>query len=473
MAPPAHNHTSVETLVHISAPSGARDDANYRTHADACLDFQPVTSLRLSEVHAGTGDGDGNLNPAPVEIGQSSANPFAGGDISVGDQFDDSVFDDADDTQRTTSLDSRGDNASAEAFQRPRPPWFAYPPSSAPKSSARIEISLLSSSENSQSQNAGQAAPPPQPTPTPAHLDPDPPLPVPNQDSLLFQTPPSTVPDSQPGLTPGWDVERNRSPGDGRIALLQVQGSQAFSSQELQTPAKRRRLSVDLPPRSSGISTFPPSSASIQAPDTAEDASVHDAVGVEDITTLLSRLPMEIHPARPAPSSTAEFTTHITPTLHMLAERMNLTRVFKPAHQTRPLRTLERGYWLLRLPISTTPQDPSTKTTKEKDSAWPLPVFDQFWKYLSTFIATENRAGWGVWCICEGDAESPNPNTSTNPNPHTPATITITVKIYTWGEIAAHIYLLLYLASERRIKRVRDVQWRDGGEGAVIWMGMS
>ena len=450
MAPPDHHHPSIETLVHIYAPSGARDDANYRAHADACLEFQPFTSLRLSELPG----------PSEEDIGQPREQPFAGGEISVGDQFDDSVFDD--DTQKTTSLDSRGDNASAEAFQRP--PCFAFPQSSAPKSPARIEISLLSSSENSQPQNA--AAPPPQATP--AHRNP---APVPLDDSIPFQTPPSTVPDSQPAFTPGWDVERNNSPGDGRIRLLQAQVSQPFSSQELQTPAKRRRLSVDHAPRSSATSALP-SSVSLPAPD--KDVAVQDVVEVEpalafDISALLARLPMEIHPERPEPSSTAEFTTHITPTLRMLAERMRLTRVFKPAHQARPLRTLERGYWFLRLPITAAPQDPSN--TKEKGNAttstpflWPVALFDQFWKYLSTFIAKEGRAGWGVWCICEVDADA-----ELDTHSHS-ADIPLAVKIYTWGEIAAHIYLLLYLASERKIKRVPDVEWRDGREEPVIRM---
>ena len=404
--------------------------------------------------------------------------------MSVGgeDPFDDSVFDNEnkDDTQKTTSLDSRGDNASAGAFQQPQPWFAAFPPSSAPKSSARIEISLLSSSENSQSQD--QPAPPPQATPA----QPDP-TPVLLDDSIPFQTPPSTVPDSQPALTPGWDVEaeRNKSPGDGRIRLLQAQGSQAFlfSSQELQTPLppakKKRRVSVDLPPRSSVTSAAaavqPTSSVSLPAPDKDIPSEPANAVEVKpasvlDVDTLLARLPMEIHPARPEPSSTAEFTTHITPTLHMLAERMKLTRVFKPAHQARPLRALERGYWFLRLPITNSPHDSSNSNTKRKrqepESApflWPVSLFDQFWKYLSTFIAKEGRAGWGVWCICELDAGA-------GADADADTCISLSVKIYTWGEIAAHIYLLLYLASERKIKRVRDVQWRDGREEPVICM---
>ena len=45
----------------------------------------------------------------------------------------------------------------------------------------------------------------------------------------------------------------------------------------------------------------------------------------------------------------------------------------------------------------------------------------------------------------------------------------LTLKVYTWGEIASHIYLLLFLASERKIRKM-GAQWRDCGEEAVVQM---
>lgn len=452
MAPP--DTPSVETLVHIYAPSGARDDANYRAHADACLDFQPVTRLRLSEQDVGMSEG--NVEPdGRDELLQRKQ--IVGGGITLRDQFDDSVFDD--DTQKTRSLDSR---ASSGASQRP--PCFEFPLSSAPKSSARVEISLLSSAENSQSQDSPSAPPVPA-LPDFTSLE----------DSIPFGTPPNTVPDSQPVLTPAWDVERNNSPGNGRIRLLQVQGSQ-LSSQELQSPAKRPRLSVDFPPSSgvaSAAATLRTSSVSLAAQ--GGDLTVldyPDSAAPPSISTLLSRLPMEVHPARPQPSTTAEFTTHITPTLHMLAEKMKLGRLFKPVHQARPLRTLERGYWYLRLPITANAAQGSLnakgKSRPHEPHPWPIALFDRFWKYLSTLIGKEGRAGWGIWCICEADPGlTPNLNDASCPNS---ADICLTVRIYTWGETAAHIYLLLYLASERKIKRLPGMEWRDGKEEPVIRM---
>ncbi|EGE00845.1 hypothetical protein TESG_08103 [Trichophyton tonsurans CBS 112818] len=40
--------SSVEVLVHISAPGSVRDDTRYRSHASACLAFEPGTRTRLT-----------------------------------------------------------------------------------------------------------------------------------------------------------------------------------------------------------------------------------------------------------------------------------------------------------------------------------------------------------------------------------------------------------------------------------------
>lgn len=47
--------------------------------------------------------------------------------------------------------------------------------------------------------------------------------------------------------------------------------------------------------------------------------------------------------------------------------------------------------------------------------------------------------------------------------------LTLTLKVYTWGEIVGHVYLLLFLASERRIRKM-GAQWRDCGEEVVVQM---
>ncbi|KGO70261.1 hypothetical protein PITC_020800 [Penicillium italicum] len=203
----------------------------------------------------------------------------------------------------------------------------------------------------------------------------------------------------------------------------------------------------------------------------------------------LSTLPLEIHPPRP-PISTAPFTTHITPTLAMLAERLKPPRTYKPSTQTRPLDPLERGYWLVHLAIENpqnqardpadllpdpdqnpksgttnlnqtpTPNPKTTTKTKENLHIWPSPLFHAFWSFLSDFVGKDGRAGWGVWCFLEAATPAPSMLSS---DTH------LSLKVYAWGEVAMHVYLLLFLASERRIRGM-GVQWRDSREEVVIQM---
>ncbi|KAA8648382.1 hypothetical protein EYZ11_012815 [Aspergillus tanneri] len=177
----------------------------------------------------------------------------------------------------------------------------------------------------------------------------------------------------------------------------------------------------------------------------------------------LTMLPLEIKPP-PPPISTAQFVSHITPTLAMLARRLKTPRYYTPVYQTRDLDTLERGYWHLRFDIrdseAASSSPPSTFTTRNDSKTWEMALFSRFWSFLSEFIAKEGRAGWGVWCILEEDVDGP---------PLPQISHRLKLRVYTWGEIASHVYLLLFLASERRIRKM-GAQWCDGREETVIQM---
>ncbi|KAL4754532.1 hypothetical protein BDW72DRAFT_128856 [Aspergillus terricola var. indicus] len=191
---------------------------------------------------------------------------------------------------------------------------------------------------------------------------------------------------------------------------------------------------------------------------------------------ILSSLPLEIRPP-PPPISASPFTTHITPTLEMLSNRLKSLRTYNPIFQTRDLDILERGYWYLRLtlvPGSESESENQNQTAARTSSTvlcWDKPLFTRFWTFLSDFVSREGRAGWGVWCILEErgrvwdrDARSEH-TTSSEPVAAQP----VSLKVYAWGEIASHIYLLLFLASERRVRKM-GAQWRDGRDEVVIQM---
>ncbi|KAI1096237.1 hypothetical protein F5B19DRAFT_438446 [Rostrohypoxylon terebratum] len=102
----------------------------------------------------------------------------------------------------------------------------------------------------------------------------------------------------------------------------------------------------------------------------------------------------------------------ITPGLERLAKDLSIPKRYKPKEMKRDLLPLERGYWLV---------DCSTWDSQLKRDAW---------AYLANYVGT-GVAGWGIWCRRDKDFRS--------------------LRIYCWGLVAAHVYLLLYLASQRKI----------------------
>ncbi|KAJ5900040.1 hypothetical protein N7495_004784 [Penicillium taxi] len=189
-------------------------------------------------------------------------------------------------------------------------------------------------------------------------------------------------------------------------------------------------------------------------------------------TSISLTLPLEIHP--PPPSiSVSHFTTHITPTLAMLTTRLKPERVYKPLNQSRVLEKLERGYWSLNIaiiPITTKSTDTDPKMLSKSDMGrqiWTIQLFHRFWTFLSDFVGRDARAGWGVWCVVDEDhtaATGSNRN-----NVAISGGSLVRLKVYAWGEIAMHIYLLLFLASERQIRGM-GAQWMDYRDEMVIQM---
>ncbi|KAK1690742.1 hypothetical protein BDP55DRAFT_648314 [Colletotrichum godetiae] len=145
----------------------------------------------------------------------------------------------------------------------------------------------------------------------------------------------------------------------------------------------------------------------------------------------LSRL--EIHPVGP-PVGTSELTPDdlLTPKLNELARQLNISKRFAPVEQTRELRPFERGHWQLDW------------------TGWRPSLRERAWHFLTDYIL-EGFAGWGVWCKRAEDWSW--------------------IRVYCWGHIVGHIYLALYLASERALKK-DAARWLDGaGEIIIITNG--
>ena len=120
----------------------------------------------------------------------------------------------------------------------------------------------------------------------------------------------------------------------------------------------------------------------------------------------------------------------VTSHLQCLAQKMPLGVLFRPKQQTRDLRAMERGHWIV------------------KCETWDPGVWARCWECLGNFIG-KGMAGWGVWAT--RDAELP------------------IIKLYCWGNIVGHAYLLLFMVSESKIKGTRAC-WIGGDGEAIIEM---
>ncbi|KAL1980732.1 hypothetical protein VTN96DRAFT_3614 [Rasamsonia emersonii] len=496
-----------EILVHVAAPSGARDDARYRSQIQAFLAFDPVSR------HCVFSSEDGSSCEPPAEEAVRFPEQ-SGGDEKSGHSGDElrSVVDESSSpgvTAREADPKSKDQEAKLGSTHPPPP----------------------STTFGDNAPNCGRDPPTDDQHPGPggvshtlpadcvSHRD-GPPSSVSALQqgasvSNSFETPLSVIPDSQPH-------EPNSSAGNSERAnhapVEQVQVPRSFYA-EPSSPSKRRRLDnaggalqsaeadnvriLSSLPSSNGCA--PPEKQTeiythenrpINAPNVVYRASgppdnKPQTIPRQDHTISLSVLPLEIHPP-PPPVSTGRFQTHITPTLQMLAERMKLPRKFKPAKQSRELEPLERGYWFLQVNVFESDnidrgdcgQEAGcgrVKANNHSPNDWSLSFFCQFWSFLTDFISREGRAGWGVWGILEEKRQnhaSQQTEPAANPldqqqeqpqNRKLAMRRPLTLKVYCWGEVAPHIYMLLFLATERRIRGMR-AQWRDATESVVIEM---
>ncbi|KAJ5926203.1 hypothetical protein N7516_007976 [Penicillium verrucosum] len=459
-----------QILVHITAPSTAQDDARYRAQVAAILDFECASRHLLIE--------ESNTSP-PTSVDtthflsagaavQSSASPTTQHEVSP-------ILREAPRPAYTTLLSSDHRLLPEKDSPAPRKHIISNHSDSLeslisviPDSQPEIAQELVRAEQSrAELSPPSQLAPPPK-RPRTAPASPDPAQPLLIADALA-----ADQPSVSHGVIP---IENKQSiPTDIPTGLpeIPIQISSSDKGKDPDVPIPHTTIP------SHHIPANTPSPSQTQTPNHIN----------------LSTLPLEIHPPRP-PISTAPFTTHITPTLSMLTERLNPARTYKPTTQTRPLDPLERGYWLVHLAVeeprslertaadladqNPNPESGTTNATQNPTSrprsrskskskpkpkpkeimrTWPWPLFHAFWSFLSDFVGRDGRAGWGVWCILEA-AEAPSTLSS---DTH------VSLKVYAWGEVAMHVYLLLFLASERRIRGM-GVQWRDAGEEVVIQM---
>ena len=174
-----------------------------------------------------------------------------------------------------------------------------------------------------------------------------------------------------------------------------------------------------------------PQKQTVVAPDAQQEVHV------------LKSLSVSVRPPQPL-SAVDQYKTHITQSLQFLADNNDVNISYKPISVSRDIRPLERGYWLTRCP--------------EESTSWPLREQIEFWRFLERTVG-RGDAGWGVWCTRNDEEPSANDGKASLG----------TVKVFCWGEIVRHVFLLLYVGSKSKIKKL-GLQWIDAEEKVVVQM---
>lgn len=146
----------------------------------------------------------------------------------------------------------------------------------------------------------------------------------------------------------------------------------------------------------------------------------------------LRNLTRSVYPGPPETSS-EPFTSHVTPVLINFYSNEILSKRYQPSFVLRPLRQSERGHWLIDM------------------NKWPIETRIKFWRFLEQHVGS-GSAGWGVWCsrddLHDGDQSTSDIDRQMLELP----TQLDKVKVHCWGEIVQHVYQMLYVASNARIR---------------------
>lgn len=135
-----------------------------------------------------------------------------------------------------------------------------------------------------------------------------------------------------------------------------------------------------------------------------------------------------ISPPPPTAVQNLEPDDVVTAHLKYMAENFGLKERYRPKFQTRELRPFERGYWLLDC------------------SSWEQSLKDEAWSFLTDHIE-QGLVGWGT--TCKRDKAF------------------TWIRLYCWGHVVGHMYLLLWAASRRQAKYV-GMSWIAGDGKAVV-----
>ena len=471
----------VEILVHTSAPSRGPDDARYRALAQTYLDFEPANRTVLGGLPKNEGhyeqinsdvqcepDSQASYRPddepdtVPSSLASSQNAQLS--QISLSQALDstdlsfNSVLDNADSPvfrERLVTRPHLSTGAHSQTETQDSTDSWQQPPStiadSQPENNPALEA--YSSPTEALELFLHRMEGPPDPSLGASPLDPDkrPMATFPAESSAELKT--AKRPSSPPGsplpiahkptelksLEPrGHDkvirlVQNQLDTRKRKHSTLSSDPTQISSSPQEQRATKSHSSVLAKATKCKAaahqIDSSPPdatqSKESASTPTPTQSSSISSSLRASYASVLEIRAPPPI-------ASVSNLTLDMlrTPSLDQLAKKMPLHILYRPQSETRELRAMERGYWLLTC------------------ETWNEDLQRRTWDCLGNFVG-KGQAGWAVWCVREEGFGS--------------------LRVYCWGAIVGHIYLLLYMASESKIKGT-GACWVGGDGQAVITM---
>ncbi|KAL8992149.1 MAG: hypothetical protein Q9169_007332 [Polycauliona sp. 2 TL-2023] len=282
--------------------------------------------------------------------------------------------------------------------------------------------------------------------------------------SDAFGTPPSEVPDSQP--TPRQlqyeehSIEETSSPSPTHREEPHTKRWKGDDGEDMMLG-----LGDGTPPVDTSTPALYDDSQTSSVPPPANEPTLSPSSPAPQIPAYRRR---KVDPPPPEVSTSPNMPSQLTSSLKIL--RQKCTRILQAVQPTRPIQDCERGYWRLTFEFD--------DEEAEDDKGWNHSSREKMWTWLESFIA-RGCGGWGVWATFEegkierfdgedgwigemGDQEPVMGSEDETPVGR--------IKVFCWGEVVLEIYALLFLATDRKVKRC-GAQWIDYNGDAVVVVG--
>ncbi|KAF4462747.1 hypothetical protein FALBO_10440 [Fusarium albosuccineum] len=440
-----------EILVHITAPCRAADDVVYRQLARAYLAFQPQTRTALpraeppidAQAHVAQPEQQTRAQTAPPS-GQDMATTLFGQSFEIGSQdlsFEGALNNFSSPRIRYATTAVEGIASSSQETDAGSLRSWCEPPSQISDSYPMPDAGLLNVSPTRVLQRYIGTTSPPQASPTSmsptarkrrqptsdsGRIDVPSSLPVPSQEESLSLL--------EPGYVDIVDVigtPRVKKTIEGPGALKDTESAATEIFDPDITHISNSVVSSRSPIPSPRAGSEPPSAKRSRvghvqhadlvrsSSDTGPSLSARNSQAAQLSTSLEIR-----PPSPPVGVEDVDPTDLISEKFAKLAR--DLSSRYRPSPK-RPMIPFERGYWLLDC------------------TSWSPEIRFNTWVFLSNYL-NNGLAGWGTWCRRDKTHDW--------------------IRLYSWGHVAKHTYLLLYLASERQLKTT-GASWY-GADGEVV-----